>query len=197
MKSITNIVLFLFIIGSILAAGYIGFKLNQPQKVKEENVSVVIDKIEKVFKLVTVEASLAEIYDYKDYYTFDFSPFRKKALLRVNAKVSAGYDFEKITWQIDEDMKTITLKDFPDAEILSIDHELDYYDISQGTFNQFTKEDYNEINAKAKTFISAKATENKILEEAKSQKDEILSLISDLLASTGWTMVVEENPLMD
>ncbi|MBK9982670.1 MAG: DUF4230 domain-containing protein [Saprospiraceae bacterium] len=41
----------------------------------------------------------------------------------------------------------------PPAEILSVDHDLDYYDLSEGFFNSFSTEDYNKINADAKDFV--------------------------------------------
>ena len=43
------------------------------------SASVVVEKMEKVLKLVTVEATLSEIYNYKDFYSYDISPLRKKA----------------------------------------------------------------------------------------------------------------------
>lgn len=135
---------------------------------------------------------MSEVYSYKDHYTFDFGPFRKKALLRVNAKASIGYDFEKVKLTIDQESKTITIDDFPEPEVLSIDHDLDYYDITQGSFNTFTNEDYNKINKRAKDYVKTLAAEGELIESAKEQKEELISMIQLLLDGMGWKLVVKE-----
>jgi len=122
--------------------------------------------------------------------------FRKKALIRVNAKASIGYDFEKVKLTIDQDSKTITIDDFPEPEVLSIDHDLDYYDISQGTFNTFTNEDYNKINKRAKDYVKTLAGEGELIESAREQKDELVSTLQLLLDGLGWKLIVEEKPFL-
>ena len=148
--------------------------------------------MEKVFKLVTVEGHLSEIYNHKDYYNWDISFFRKTALVRVNAKVLAGYDFEKAVFTVDEESKTILIDNFPEAEILSLEHDLDYYDISQGSFNRFSNSDYNEINKSVKEYARAKALDSKLLESAENQKDEIMEMLKTVIQSTGWQLVVQD-----
>ena len=181
MKKFKYIIIAIIFVAAVLGAWWIGLKTNMFQKYQEESATVMLDKIEKVVKLVAVEGNISEIYDYKDYYSFDIAPFRKKALVRVTAKVSAGYNFEKMEVKIDEEARIITIINFPDAEILSIDHDLDYYDISQGTFNRFTTEDYNKINSRAKEFIAEKAKDSKLLDAAEEQKAELLDMISLLV----------------
>ena len=77
----------------------------------------------------------------------------KKALLRVNAKVSAGYDLKKLNIKVDSKTKTIHIGPMPQVEILAVDHSLDYFNIEEGVFNSFTPQDYNKINANAKDYI--------------------------------------------
>lgn len=170
---------------------YLGFKKSWNTKREVENVNVVLEKIQHVTKLVTVEGHVSEIYDHNEYNTFDLSLFRKKALIRVNADVSAGYDFTKMRIDIDEDNRTIRITDFPKAEILSIDHDLDYYDITEGSFNQFSKDDYNKINERAKAYIRSKAVEAQLLEEASEQKDNLIEMMKTVLMHTGWTLEIE------
>lgn len=197
MKSIRKTVLFIFIfIAGISVAWFLGFKYSLAQKKVSEEVSVLMEKVEKVSKWTTVEAYFSEIYDYKDYYYYDFSPFRKKALIRVKAKVSAGYDFASFALEIDEQLQTITIKEFPKAEILSIDHELDYYDISEGTFNSFSVETYNELNKNAKDYISKVALESDILEQAEGHKDELLDLLKYTVESAGWKIIINPSELL-
>ena len=45
---------------------------------EEVSTQVLLERIEEVTKLVTVEGHISEIYDYKDYYGYDWSIFRKK-----------------------------------------------------------------------------------------------------------------------
>jgi hypothetical protein len=192
MKTIRNFLLIVLILAIIGIAWYSGYKYNWVNKKQETSVNVVLEKIQKVFKLVTVEGHLSEIYNHKDYYNWDLPMFRKKALIRVNAKVLVGFDFEKVKLTVDEDSKTIYIEDFPEAEILSMDHELDYYDITQGSFNKFTSQDYNEINKNVKEFARAKAIDSKLLESAEAQKEEIMEMLKTIIMATGWEVVIKD-----
>ncbi|NTW34279.1 MAG: DUF4230 domain-containing protein, partial [Bacteroidetes bacterium] len=72
----------------------------------------------------------------------DVSFFTKKALIRVKARILAGFDFEKVKISVDEKSKTVTISNIPPPQILSMEHDLDYYDITEGIFNSFSTEDY-------------------------------------------------------
>lgn len=196
MKNLKYILIILLALVLIGMAWYAGFKYSWINKKEETSVSVVLDKIQKVFKLVTVEGHLSEIYDYKDYYNWDVSFFRKKALVRVNARVMAGFDFEKVKLTVDEESKTIIIDNFPEAEILSMEHDLDYYDISQGSFNTFSSQDYNQINKNVKEFARAKAIDSKLLESAEAQKEEILDMLSTIIQATGWKVEINEGVML-
>ncbi len=193
-KSVIIIIIFLLALGT---AWWMGFKSSMFERYQEENATVLLNRIEKVMKLIAVEGNISEVYDYKEYFSFDISPFRKKALVRVNAKVSAGYNFEKMTVTVDEDSKTIIVENFPDAEILSIDHDLDYYDISQGTFNRFTNEDYNMINSRAKQYVAEKAKDSDLLSAAEEQKQDLIDMLNLLVQAGGWNLKIDEPIFLD
>ncbi|NNF33853.1 MAG: DUF4230 domain-containing protein [Saprospiraceae bacterium] len=197
MKKYKNIIIIIIFLLALATAWWMGFKSSMFQRYQEENATVLLNRIEKVMKLIAVEGNISEVYDYKEYHSFDISPFRKKALVRVNAKVSAGYDFEKMTIDIDETNKIIRVTHFPEAEILSIDHDLDYYDISQGTFNRFTTEDYNMINSRAKEYVAEKAKDSDLLQAAEEQKQDLIDMINLLIQSGGWTLKVQEPIFLD
>ena len=192
MKKYKNIIIIIIFLLALATAWWMGFKSSMFQRYQEENATVLLNRIEKVMKLIAVEGNISEVYDYKEYFSFDISPFRKKALVRVNAKVSAGYDFEKMTVTVDEGSKTITIENFPDAEILSIDHDLDYYDITQGTFNRFTNEDYNMINSRAKEYVVEKAKDSDLLQAAEEQKQELIEMLTLLIQAGGWSLTIEK-----
>jgi hypothetical protein len=180
---------------ALIAFGIWKFKyiFTAPQANIISDKEVILERMEKVNKLITLEAYYSEVYDYKDYYYYDFSPFRKKALIRIKAKVSVGYDFKNIHLVAEEETKTVTIFGFPDPEILSIDHDLDYYDLSQGTFNSFTEEDYNKMNKNAKDFIREKAKDKAIFDEAASKKDELIEMFSWMLQAAGWTLEISSD----
>lgn len=186
-------IVFVSIIVIALMAGFWVFAKTQLFPARQaENTSIMLEKIKTVTKLISVEGQFSELYDYKETYDYDFFDlFSKKILLRVTAKVSVGYDFEKVNISIDSLSKTVTLNELPHAEILSIDHNLDYYDITQGTFNKFTTQEYNMINKKAKEYIATKANNAELLATAEKQKTEYIKMMEMALQSAGWSLVIK------
>ena len=182
----------------IVVAAYFGLRFKNwldakaEAKVTEEAI-VLIEKIQTATKLITVEGFFSEIYDYQDYYGYDLTVFRKKALIRVKAKVSVGYDLEKIKITSIPEKKTIVMSELPPPELLSIEHDLDYYDVTEGIFNSFTTADYNKLNANAKDFIRQKAQESNLFDQATLQKNKLFEMISLMVASAGWKLEIEED----
>ncbi|HMN90273.1 MAG TPA: DUF4230 domain-containing protein [Saprospiraceae bacterium] len=162
-----------------------------------ENSDVVLEKIKTVAKLISIEGYFTEVYDYKDYWAYDMSWFRKKALVRVKARVSVGYDLAQLKVDARPEDRTIIVSNLPEPVILSIDHELDYYDISQGTFNYFSEADYNKINANAKKFIEAKAKESDLISTARKEGNQVLELMKFIAESAGWNFVVQSKVNLD
>jgi len=182
-KIIIGIALLLFFLAGI----YITKQYYAWQEIKvQEESQVLLEKIKKVYKVVTVEGHFSEVYDYQDYWGYDFSPFRKKALVRVKAKVLAGYDLNNIEITSYPEQKRIVISELPKVEILSVEHDMDYYDLSEGTFNSFSTQDLNKIQAKAKEYIVAKAEESNLLNSAEEQGKEALEMIEFMAESAGW-----------
>lgn len=154
----------------------------------EEKSQVLLEKIKTVAKLVTVEGYFSEIYDYQDYWKYDISPLRKKALVRIKAKVSVGYDLTQMKIESFPTEKRMAISNLPDPSIISIDHDLDYYDITQGTFNSFTNDDYNTINRNAKEIIRKNAEESDLFLTAEEQSNQLLDIIQFMVEGAGWTL---------
>lgn len=192
-KSFLSKYLFLLVLTlGVVLGGYYLFKNQFFETQQAENTTIILDKIKTVTKLISVEGQFSELYSYKESYEYDFfNLFSKKILLRVNAKVSVGYDFEKVNMSIDSLTKTVTLNELPVPEILSIDHNLDYYDISEGTFNSFTPQELTNINKKAKDFIASKAKTKQILQKAEDQKQDYIKMMEMALKSGGWKLVIK------
>ena len=156
-----------------------------------EKSQVLIEKIKTVAKLVTVEGYFSEVYSYEDYWGYDIGLFQKRALIRVKAKVSVGYDLTKMNVEARSLDKTLVISDLPDPQIISIDHDLDYYDISEGTFNSFSKDDYNKMNASSKDKIREQVGKSDIFLAAEKQSNDMLDLIRFMVEGAGWNLVFE------
>lgn len=166
----------------------------------EEQSQVLLEKIKTVAKLVTVEGYFSEVYDYKDYWGYDFSLFRKKALIRVKAKVSVGYDLSNMNIKMDHATKTVILSKLPDPKIISIDHDLDYYDLTEGTFNSFSAQDLSQLNEKAKNYIHQQAESSDLLITAEKQGNKMLDMIEFMVEAAGWNLKYKtriDAPLLD
>jgi hypothetical protein len=77
------------------------------------------------------------------------------------------------------------ISNIPEPTILAIDHDLDYYDISQSSFNRFKAEDYTRLNKKAKDSIADKANESELLQSAKLQGNKMLEVVRTMGESMG------------
>lgn len=154
----------------------------------QEQSQVLLEKIKTVCKLVTVEGYFSEIYDYQEYWGYDISPFRKKALIRVRAKVSVGYDLTKTNFEAQAQLKKIIISELPDPAIISIDHDLDYYDITEGTFNSFTEADYNKMNKNAKEKVRKEANNSDLFLTAEAESAQVLEIIRFMVEGAGWTL---------
>jgi len=189
-----NIIIILLV---ILIAGFAGWKLShfaaRPQ-LTEVTSTTVINQIKKVAKLVTVEGNISEVYTHKDKVPFmGWGPYsEKKAMVKVEAKILAGYDLEKMTYKVDEKTKTITITSLPKPEIMSIDDDLSYYDISEGYWNSFSEEDYNKINRKIKSYIRSVAEGGEIMDVAQKQGLDLLLSMQELVSLSGWELVLPQ-----
>jgi uncharacterized ubiquitin-like protein YukD len=177
-----------FLLGIFATKWWSGFGAHQ----SKEDVQVLVEKMKNVSKLITVEGYFSEVYEYKDFMTYDISLFRKKALIRVKAKVSAGVDLNNMKIDVQPMTKTIKISNFSNkAQILSIDHDLDYYDISEGTFNSFSAEDYNLMNEKAKNYIKEQAEKSELLQNASKQTNQILEVLKTMGETAGYKVEID------
>ena len=150
----------------------------------------MLEKVRETIKLITLEADFSELYNYKDYHGYDFSPFRKKAILRVQAKASIGFDLDKVSLEVLPEKGQIVIRQMPRAEILSLEHDLDYYDMQEGVFNSFSEKDLSDLNQKAKQFIRAKAEESDLLLRGNDRLDDLYQTLDFMVRGAGWELVV-------
>jgi len=174
-------------------AWFAGYKYQFGKTEKFETKEAILQQINKVSKWVTAEGYFSEVYDYKDYWMYDLSPLRKKALIRVKAKVSMGYDLSKASYDISELEKTIRVYNLPAPEIISIDHNADYYDLTEGSFNSFTIDELNSLNAKAKDYIEQVAMESELVDAVDDQAKTTFQWLRALVETAGWSLTIEES----
>ena len=163
---------------------------------------VLSKKINKVYKMIVVEGEFADIVDHKTYYGFDLPGFRKRALVKIKAKVSVGYDLDSLKIETDHTNKLIILENWPEPEILSIDADINYYDIENSVFNSFTPEELNAIYAAAKDSIRSQAERSRLFDIARGQSGDMFEMITVVAEASGWRVVyrdtiaasVENNP---
>jgi hypothetical protein len=158
-------------------------------KVVTESSTVVLEKIEKVLKLVTIEGNYSEIMEYKDYQIADVWGLRKKAIIRVTGKVLVGFDLKNLDVEIDEDKKVIRFISLPKPEVLAVDANLTYYDLQSGVFNSFKESDLTDLNRKAKDLIRNTAIKDRLLDEADATLEENLDIILLAARAQGWEVL--------
>jgi hypothetical protein len=150
--------------------------------------SVLLEQIKQVSKLVTVEGHFTELMTQNSYQgNFGFL-WDKKAIVQVRAKVSAGYDMNRMQIVMDESQKVVRIKNLPKAEILSIDQQLAYYDIQEGLFESFTAQDYTQIQSDARKKIEEAAQRSQLLQAADEQGKTMLSTLRTLIERSGWKL---------
>lgn len=171
-------------------------KGNQSTELRVES-NILLDKIEKVFKVVMTEGYFTEIYDHnstKDLLGLGIWQANKKALVIAKAKVSFGFDFSKMQSHRDENSRKLVIDKFPDPEIISIDTDYKFYDINQGWLHKFNNEDYTEILTEAKKMMQAKALESDLPQIANRQMN---VMMTQLASAMNWELEVKSNNLLN
>ena len=169
------------------------YRRNDPHRIEESQV--LLEHVKNVTKLITVEGYFSEIYsevDTKDYYLFSST---KKVLLKIKAKVSAGYDLSNMQISTDAASKTLRISNIPEPTILSVEPEISYYDIANGVFNQFTPEDYTRLNKKAVDTIRTQVLRSNFMTTVKTQGFKNFDAIRVLAESMGWKVVFNNSAL--
>ena len=182
---------FIIIITILVTLGLVTiFRQWKTKKKTSEQSIVLLDKIKRVCKFITVEGDFAEIYHYEDVKEkfLKLISSKKKALVVINAKAHVGFDLSKVQMQSDLKSKTVVLSHFPQPEVLSIETDINYYDKKDGMFNKFEASDLTELHTKAKEHIMDKIPESGLYNVAKLEALEAIQLIENLVQTIGWTL---------
>ncbi len=169
---------------------YTYFIRKKNKELTNHQSTVLLEKIRSVCKLVSVEGDFAEIYRYENIkkHFMSLVSSKKKALLVIHAKAQVGYDLKKLELKADNVNKKIILINFPQPEILSIEPEIQFYDIKSGTFNFFSSDDLTMLNKEAKEHIRSKIPESGLMESAKKEALQAVLLIEKIVETIGWKL---------
>jgi uncharacterized protein YneF (UPF0154 family) len=183
-----------------LAAGIFGtifFYKNRNEKQLHDQSVILLEQIKQVCKLITVEGEFSELYTHRDEKQLFFKLFQteKRALLIVKAKVMIGFDLTKINIDVNPHKKRVELSRFPEPEILSIDSDLEYYDIQKGIINKLNESDLTNMNKRSKEFIREKVEESHLVQIAKDQANDTIALVQRLIESVGWEFETEHRKI--
>lgn len=166
------------------------FRKKKSKELTEHQSTVLLEKIKSVCKLISVEGDFAEIYKYENTkeHFMSLVSSKKKALIVINAKAQIGYDLQKIFMHADNDKKKIILTNFPEPQVISIEPELEFYDIQNGLFNTFTPKDLTSLNKEAKKHILEKIPESGLMDTAKREALEAVLIIDKIVETIGWKL---------
>jgi len=191
----------ILVVLAFAAGGWLTWSFMQPTPEQtEQRATVLLERVRKVMKLVTVEGDFTERYNETNIRNFTvYLPFPstfsfpKQALIDVTGTVLVGYNMEQVKVETKTDEQRIILKNLPEPEILSIDHEINYYNIEESFFNSFSAKDYTQLNKNAKDVLRQKALESDLLAEAEKQGNQLLDVLDYMVSSAGWTLEVQQS----
>lgn len=182
---------FIIIISILVTLGLVTlYKQWKTKQTTNAQSIILLDKIKRVCKFITVEGDFAEIYHYEDVKEkfLKLISSKKKALVVINAKAHVGFDLSKVQMHSNQKSKTVVLSHFPQPEVLSIESDINYYDKQDGMFNKFDASDLTELHAQAKTHIKDKIPESGLYNVARLEALEAIQLIENLVETIGWTL---------
>ncbi|GAB3315662.1 hypothetical protein GCM10027299_04950 [Larkinella ripae] len=194
MESNTLLVLVTLLLGGFggvaISNWWRGKKPGAVSDVRQES-TVLLDRIEKVFKVVMAEGYFTEILSYQDDKKFlYFINDPKKALIIAKARVLVGFDFAKIRFrQPEAGQKKLIIESFPEPQVLSIDTDYKFYDIEPGYLNHFRSEDYTRLLDESKQTMLDRAMESDLPRIANNQ---IQFMMFQLADSMGWQLELPE-----
>jgi len=166
------------------------------QKVKiQQEATTLLEQVRKVCKLVTVEGDFQEIIDTRTEKSmlFDLVTQQKKAIVIVKAKALVGYDLSVLNIQMNAEKRTINISNFPQPKLISLETDINYYDITNRLLNRFSEQDLSELNNKAKEIVTGKVEESHLYQLAEEQALEIIHLVRDIGKALGWSVLEELN----
>jgi len=157
--------------------------LPQPNKTTVSH-SVVVERVQKVAKLVSSETTLRDVIIYED----TWYGSTKRSLVVVTGKVLAGINLDTgSSVQIDEKARRIKIT-LPQPGVLGIEiTEMKTYDEQRGLWNPFTAADRDALFQRAREQLEQTSRELQITETSRQSARELLE---GMFTSNGYTVEV-------
>ncbi|MCF6349436.1 MAG: DUF4230 domain-containing protein [Flavobacteriaceae bacterium] len=188
--------IFGFIFGVLALAIYYLFvkKIFFKTKSKERSV-ILLEKIRNVSKLITVEGDFNEVMHFSDVKNslLNMISSKKKAIVLANARVFIGFDMRKIVFESNPEKRLIKVTFFPEPEVLSMETDVEFYDVQNGLFNKFDAEELTELNKKIKQNIAEKIPDSPLLQSAQTKALEAINIMEQMVGTFGWRLEYNKN----
>jgi len=185
----------LLVLGFLLGALLVYFLLGKRKsKTVSYEASIILEKIKSVSKLITVEGNYSEVIHYKDSKPMwlNLIPNHKKAIIIIKAKAMVGFDLSKAKFEVNIDTHSIHISKLPEAEIISVEPEIEYYDLKDSALNRFTPEDYTKLQKKGVELIKQKVIEGELPKLAIERGKDHLKLITEIVKANGWKVEIDQ-----
>lgn len=184
-----------FVVGGLALSIYYLFskKAFFKSEAKEQSV-ILLEKMKTVSKLITVEGNMNEIMHFQDQKSsmLKMLSSKKKAIIMTNAKIFIGFDMKKMRFEANADKRQIKITSFPEPEVLSMETNLEFYDIQNGLFNKFDASELTDLNKKVKQNFTDKIPESDLLETAKIKALDTIKIMEQMVSTFGWELKYDE-----
>ena len=169
---------------------------NEERIMLQENSALIQEQIRNVGKLIVTEGHFSQVFTYKTSKSMfaNLINTEKKALVVVNADVTIAYDLSKLTYDVDEETKTLRILSIPKEEI-KISPDFEYYDVQADYLNPFEAKDYNNIKNKVKQQLMKKIEGSELKSNAQNRLLSELAKFYILTNSLGWTLEYNSQPV--
>lgn len=185
-KTIFIIVLLCALIG-LITYGVTSFKnevynegFAAGEKQGDQNAAKVVKlDFEDIGELCTQEANMTIVKPYNDskkMFDINIPGTNSMAIFSYDVTIKAGFDFSKITYDVDESTKKITVK-CPKVKILSNEIDTDSYKLyyeKESVFNNISMDDFNGSLSELRQTAKDSAKEKGIKDRAKENAEKIL-----------------------
>jgi hypothetical protein len=180
-----------FLLGALLVYFFMG---KRKTKTVRFDATIILEKIKSVSKLITVEGNYSEVIHYNESRPkwLSLIPNHKKAIIMVKAKAMVGFDLTKAEFEVNLENHSISISKLPSAEILSIEPNIEYYDLKDSALNRFKPDDYSAIQKQAVELIKQKVEEGELPKLAIERGKDHLKLVAEIAKVNGWKIEIEQ-----
>lgn len=162
----------------------------------KQSTALIQKQVNNVSKLVVTEGHFSQVFNYEQSEKIfaNLLTTKKRALVVVNAEVSVAYDLSKVTFEVDQENRTLYITKIPEAEV-KISPDIEYYNTSGDYLNPFDAQDINKIKREVTAEIAKKVDESGLKENAQNRLLTEMSKFYVLTNSLGWTLVYNQSPV--